>query len=358
MADPYNPVSLLLQWHITERCNLRCTHCYQDSFAGKEPDYSELLTVLEQYKELLISWKRPKDPSPVMGHLTVTGGEPFLRPDFMDLLRTFSADRHLFSFAVLTNGSLIDRRTASKLGKLKPAFVQVSMEGGRETHDRIRGPGAFEKTVSAVRDLVGEGVRTFIAFTAHRDNYLEFPVVANIARKLKVTRVWADRFIPPAPCSSPAPGVEAPHTLSPLETYQFFRLMHQARKDGRRGDWFRRRKTEVSMRRGLQFLVGGGTPYHCTAGDTLISILPNGDVYPCRRMPVKVGNVQETSLARIYHKSEILQALRDGNRTPDGCGNCFFVRACRGGLRCLSHAVTGSPFGPDPGCWLSAARST
>ncbi|MEN6438642.1 MAG: radical SAM protein [Syntrophobacter sp.] len=357
MAALYNPGSLLLQWHITDRCNLRCTHCYQDSFAGYEPDYAGLLAVLEQYKELLISWRRQKDPVTVRGHLTVTGGEPFLRSDFMDLLHTFSVNRNLFSFAILTNGSLIDQSVASRLGKLRPSFVQVSMEGGQETHDRIRGPGAFLKTVSAVQWLVKEGIRTFISFTAHGDNYLEFPVVADIARKLKAARVWADRFIPPAPDSSCATGGNGPRTLSPTETFQFFRLMHQARDKGTRSNWFRLRKTEVSMRRGLQFLVGGGAPYHCTAGDSLISILPGGDVYPCRRMPIKVGNVLETPLARIYHESQLLHALRDRDRVCDGCRMCFFAHVCRGGLRCLSHALTGSPFETDPGCWLREANS-
>ncbi|MGC9966753.1 MAG: radical SAM protein [Syntrophobacteraceae bacterium] len=353
MAVLYRPGNMLLQWHITERCNLRCAHCYQSSFADDEMDYIGLLAVLEQFKELLISWKRQEDPVGVRGHLTVTGGEPFLRPDFMDLLRTLFANRGLFTFAILTNGSFIDHAAASRLKKLTPSFVQVSMEGGRETHDRIRGPGTFDRAVSGVRRLVKEGVRTFISFTAHRDNYLEFPVVVDIARRLKVARVWADRFIPPVSGSSRADDVQTPCTLSPLETLHFFRLMHQARGEKTMGNWFRLKQTEVAMHRGIQFLVGGGVPYRCTAGDSLICILPNGDVYPCRRMPVKIGNVLETPLAKIYHGSDILHALRDGDRIGDGCRKCFFARACRGGLRCLSYALSGSPFEADPGCWLS-----
>jgi radical SAM protein with 4Fe4S-binding SPASM domain len=316
-------------------------------------DYIGLLAVLEQFRELLISWKRQTGAIGVKGHLTVTGGEPFLRPDFMDLLQTFCANSTLFTFAILTNGSLIDQAAASRLAKLAPSFVQVSIEGGRETHDRIRGPGSFEKAVSAVRRLVKAGIRTFISFTAHKDNYLEFPEVVDIARRLKVARVWADRFIPPPSVSSRAIDLQAPCTLTPPETLRFFRLMRQTRGDRRMSLWFRLKQTEVAMHRGLQFLVGGGTPYRCTAGDSLISILPDGDVYPCRRMPIKIGNVMETPLAKIYHGSGILRALRDRDRIGDGCRKCFFARVCRGGLRCLSYALTGSPFEADPGCWLS-----
>lgn len=353
MAASYCPGNLLLQWHITERCNLRCAHCYQSSFTGDDPGHAEILSILEQFRELLVSWNRRKAPAQVRGHLTVTGGEPFLRPDFMDLLQTFSSHRELFSFAVLTNGSLIDGAVASQLGKLKPAFVQVSIEGARETHDRIRGEGAFEMAVSGVRRLVKEGVRTFISFTAHGENYLEFPAVADISRRLKVARVWADRFIPPPSGGSPARDARTPRTLTPSETLHFFRLMRQARDDAKKDRRLLSRRTEVAMHRGLQFLVGGGAPYHCTAGDSLICILPNGDVVPCRRMPIKAGNVLETPLAEIYRESGVLQSLRDRGRIGSGCRKCFFVQVCRGGLRCLSYALTGSPFETDPGCWLS-----
>lgn len=351
MEGTCRPSNILLQWHITERCNLRCAHCYQDSFTGGELGFAGLLSVLDQFKELLASWNRQKGATPVKGHVTVTGGEPFLRPDFMDLLEIFHAHRDLFSFAILSNGTLIDRTTAARLARLRPKFVQVSVEGGRATHDRIRGKGSFEAAEAALRRLVGAGVRTFVSFTAHRDNYREFPDVAESARRLKVARVWADRFIPPATASSPAP--DSPAVLSPAETFRFFQLMQQARDEVRRRCRFSWKRTEVTMQRGLQFLAGGGVPYRCTAGDSLIAILPDGTLYPCRRMPIRAGNVLETPLCEIYHESEILNALRDRDRTAEGCRGCFFAKVCRGGLRCLSHALTGSPFETDPGCPLA-----
>jgi radical SAM protein with 4Fe4S-binding SPASM domain len=288
----------------------------------------------------------------VRGHLTVTGGEPFLRPDFMDLLEVFFANRHFFTFAILTNGSFIDLPTTVRLGKLKPSFVQISIEGGRETHDRIRGDGSFDKAVTAIRRLVREGVHTLISFTAHQGNYLEFPFVADLARQMKVARVWADRFIPPICDSSSGIDLSAPRTLNPTEAFRLFKLMHEKRENKDRRRSFRSNRTEVAMHRGLQFLVGGGVPYHCTAGDSLICVMPNGDVYPCRRMPIKAGNLVETPLSQIYRESDILQSLRDKDRVPAGCRACFFSKACRGGLRCLSYALTGSPFEPDPGCRL------
>ncbi len=92
--------------------------------------------------------------------------------------------------------------------------------------------------------------------------------------------------------------------------------------------------------------------YHCTAGDSLLTVMPNGDLYPCRRMPVRVGNVFETTLADLYYKSPWLQRLREPAHSGSDCKGCCFNRLCRGGLKCLSYAVYGDPFRADPGCWL------
>jgi radical SAM protein with 4Fe4S-binding SPASM domain len=112
------------------------------------------------------------------------------------------------------------------------------------------------------------------------------------------------------------------------------------------------------MHRALQFLVGGGRPYHCTAGDSLLAVQANGDLYPCRRMPIRVGNLMETPLGSLYDQSLLLQALGDRRRIPGGCQGCVYRRLCRGGLRCLANMATGDPFTTDPGCWFGGSPKT
>ena len=336
---------LLLQWHITERCNLRCAHCYQEGRPGKELPFQDLLKVIEQFKTLLASLDRPAGERPTRGHITVTGGEPFVRRDFLDLLEVFRTNRGCFSFAILTNGSSIDAPMARRLRTLGPSFVQVSIEGTETTHDNIRGPGAYDRTVSAVKHLVRERVPTLISFTAHRGNYREFPEVARLGGRLGVSRVWADRLIPMGNGYALRDLV-----LAPEETQEFFQIMRAARQETDRR-WFNH--TEIAMHRALQFLEGG-RPYRCTAGDTLITVQPNGELLPCRRLPIRVGNIMETPLADLYFRSELFRALRERNRISEGCQHCFFSLSCRGGLKCLSYAMTGDPFRADPGCWLAS----
>lgn len=343
--DLYIPSHILLQWHITERCNLRCAHCYQGNYSGKELTFEHLLGILEQFKKMLFHWRAQGKGRPIKGHITVTGGEPFVRKDFFDLLEVFHQNKELFSFAILSNGTFIDAKNSKRLRELNPAFMQVSIEGTQATHDDIRGKGSYEKTISAIRLLVKAKIRTLISFTAHRRNYKEFPDVARLGRRLKVSRVWADRLIPQGSGENLEEMV-----LTPEETLEFFKLMEAEEKKASRTLFG---KTEIVMNRALQFLVAGGKPYYCTAGDTLLTVQPNGDLYPCRRMPIKVGNLLETHLLDLYYSSELFNTLRDKSKISTGCKNCFYAKLCRGGLKCLSYAISSDSFRTDPGCWHS-----
>jgi len=324
------PTRLALQWQITERCHQRCAHCYQDGPLPQELPFPEWRALLQQFKELLESI----EPGGY-GQVAISGGEPFLRPDCMDLLEALAAEKPRLSFTVLTNGAFIGDATARQLRALGPRYVQVSVEGVEETHDRIRGEGSYAAAVEAIERLVHERVPTLISFTAHRQNFREFPQVALLGLRLGVTRVWADRLIPLGRGASFEP-------LTPEETREFFELMRAARV----------RVPQVAMHRALQFLSCGGRPYRCPGGDSLLALQPNGDVYPCRRLPLRAGNALETPLVELYHRSPLLHALREAP-SPAECHACRHAETCRGGLRCLAHAVTANAFRADPGCWLT-----
>jgi len=331
----------VLQWHITERCNLHCRHCYQEPLSVPELSFDNLLIIIDQFKELLDRMKAKTVSYPLSGHINVTGGEPLIRRDFFELLQVLDANRAHFSFGILTNGTLIDGAIARRLSGLSPEYVQVSMEGSPSTNDAIRGQGAFHDTVNAVKHLVREKIPTTISFTVSESNAHEFPEVVCVARELGVRRVWADRLIPWGS------GAEMNGQLmSPEKTREFFETMYSARRETE--CTFSR--TEVSMGRALQFLVGGENPYRCVAGEYLVTIQPNGDLYPCRRLPVRVGNLMKSSLTDLYDTSDLFRALRR-HTISEGCEPCRFSSQCRGGLRCLAYAVTGDPFQPDPGCW-------
>lgn len=321
---------LTLQWHITAKCNQRCKHCYQECYAGKELSFNEILNILEQYKDLLRLYSKSKNKDFIRGHINITGGEPFTRKDFLQILKVFSKNKKYFSFGILTNGSYITDAIAKKLKSLNAAHTQVSIDGNRETHDALRGKGNFDRTWNAVKILRKHNIRTLVSFTAHKGNYKEFPVVARYARKYKASKLWTDRLVPIGN------GQDMSDMLfTSKEALEYFSIIVTEKKKTLRN---KLTGLEIYSNRALQFLKSGEMPYGCSAGDSLITILENGDVLPCRRMPISCGNALKTSLKDIYFNNNVFKDLRNKN-IPDKCFKCAYSEKCRGGLKCLSYAL-------------------
>ncbi len=319
------PNRIVFQWHITEQCNFRCRHCYQDSYAYQGLPSEQLASVLESLTEFVMACKAVHHR--VSAHINITGGEPFLRSDLLQLIEKINETK-LFSFAILSNGLLPDLDILARLKSLNPGFVQVSLEGKRSTNDKIRGKGSYDLVLRSLKEYNKFGIPTMISFTANADNYNEFPHVVKVARKYKAFKVWTDRYLP----------LNKDDKLL-MSTEQFETLGDLINKEKNRKSLFRKRTTEVSSNRALQFLFSGGQPYKCSAGNTLLAILPNGDVLPCRRLPIKVGNVLTEKLTNIYTESNLLQKVISPEKKDDECLQCYYKESCSGGLKCLSFAT-------------------
>ena len=101
----------------------------------------------------------------------------------------------------------------------------------------------------------------------------------------------------------------------------------------------------------LQFVPHLENTHECVAGKIMFALLPNGEVLPCRRLPIGIGNIKEKSFEEIYYENELVQKLKVPTPQIEGCQGCSFEKRCKGGLRCLSYSITGDPFKKDPGCW-------
>ena len=321
----------VLQWHISEVCNLRCKHCYQETHCPIQLKYDELIKILDQYRELLKKLK-------IKGHINLTGGEPLCSPYFYKLLDEFKKDKDLYTFSILTNGTLINEETAKKISEYNPYYVQVSLEGGKRTNDFIRGKGVYNKVANAVDNLRKHNIYTSISFTATHINYKEFPKVVKFAIKHDVNNVWSDRYIPLG-------DNDKSLIMTKNDTYEFFNILNKERLNLIRN----KSKTSIAMYRALQFQFTNDYAYKCTAGDTLLTVMENGDLVPCRRMPIVVGNLLNDSMYNLYKNSKILKDLRK-NTIPDDCKECEHANRCSGGLKCLTYAIYKNLNNKDFGC--------
>jgi radical SAM protein with 4Fe4S-binding SPASM domain len=86
-----------------------------------------------------------------------------------------------------------------------------------------------------------------------------------------------------------------------------------------------------------------------------LTLLPDGTILPCRRLPVPLGNVRRDRLREIWAASPVLEALRDKTRYHGKCGSCKRWALCRG-CRAIAYAwsrAQGAPdfLAPDPQCF-------
>ena len=322
----------VLQWHISEVCNLRCLHCYQEKHKPVALSYDKLLLILDQYRELLKKLK-------LKGHVNLTGGEPLCSPHFFKILDEFKKDKDLYSFSILTNGTLITEDIAKRIKEYNPEYVQVSLEGGKRVNDFIRGKGVYKKVAKAVKILKKYNIYVSLSFTATKINYKDFPKVVKFAEKYGVDTVWSDRYIP----LNNDDDIDLQMTKE--ETSEYLKIMAEERIRLK----FKHSKTNVAMYRALQFQMTNDYPYTCTAGRSLLTVMENGDLVPCRRMPIVVGNLLEDNMLKLFKNSKIIKDLQK-DTTPDDCKGCEHVSKCSGGLKCLTYAIYKDLNHKDIGC--------
>lgn len=324
----------VLQWHLSENCNLKCLHCYQENHKPIQLEFDKLVIIYKQFKELLNKKK-------MKGHINITGGEPLCNPYLFKLLDLIKEDSDLITFSILTNGTLINEKIAKKIKSYNPLYVQVSLEGGKKTNDYIRGKGTYKKVAEGIVNLRKENIFTSISFTATSLNYKEFPKVVRYARKYGVNNVWSDRFIPLGDSDKSL-------ALNYEQTREYLEIMNKERNKLKK---VKNSNTTISMYRALQFQMTNDFAYGCTAGDTLLTVMENGDLVPCRRMPITIGNLFDRNMYDLYIKSDVLKDLRE-KKIPDECINCEHSEVCHGGLKCLTYAMYKDLNHKDYGCNL------
>lgn len=323
----------VLQWHLSENCNLKCLHCYQENHKPVQLKYEQLENIYMQFKELLAKKK-------MKGHINITGGEPLCNPHLFKILDLIKQDADIISFSILTNGTLINDEIAKKIKSYNPYYVQVSLEGGKATNDFIRGKGTYERIAKGIKNLRKYDIFTSISFTATKLNYKEFPQVVKYARKYNVNNVWSDRYIPLGNSE------DKELTLNYNQTREYLKIMYDQREKLHKK---KNNITTISMYRALQFQMTNDFAYGCTAGDTLLTVMENGDLVPCRRMPIVIGNLLKDNMYNLYKNNKILKDLRK-NTIPDDCKFCENSEMCHGGLKCLTYALYKDLNHKDVGC--------
>ena len=131
----------------TLRCNLRCAHCYvADAPRKKEASFEEICRIIDEIADAGCLW------------LLFTGGEPFMREDFLDIYAY--AKRKGLIITIFTNGTLLTPEIADYLKEFPPFAVEITLSGAtKEIYERVSGvPGSFERCIQGIEYLLSRGI--------------------------------------------------------------------------------------------------------------------------------------------------------------------------------------------------------
>jgi len=352
-------VPLFAVWNITNRCNLRCRHCYQSSRHEALPDELTLeqrLAVVDQLGQAYVPM------------LAIAGGEPTICPDLLAVLRR--AAEYKMHTTIATNGVTMTPRLADEIADAGARYVEISLDSTDPArHDAFRGmPGLWDRAVRGAKIVAAHPyLRLGIAMCVHRGNVAEVRDMIEFAIGLGAGCFAHFNFIPVGRGLKMVRG-----DITPDQREDLLNLLNDTMQSGRigvistapqlgrtcltrAGDDGRTACSHAGSGSGAKARVVAKYLGGCGAGRTYVCIEPNGDVTPCVYLPHRVmGNLKDEPIEQIF-RGTYYDLLNDRTRRLHHCGVCDYANYC-GGCRARSDAYFGRLDAGDPGCVFNAAQ--
>ena len=288
------PISVLVE--VCYTCNQNCVHCCLGSHAKKG-------LRLDQYRQLFVQLAQAGT-----FFVILTGGEPFTRPDFLDIVK--AARKQRLSVTIFTNGTLLIPSIISELKALYVQEVHVSIYSANpEIHDSITGmPGSFQTSTDNIQRMLDEGIGVRIKCPLMNRTADGLEKLKRLARDLGVMIQFTNVI------TAKNNGDSSTHQLR-LTKEQLGSLLAD-------GEAFPYAREPVHFKDNMD----------CAPCDTVFNggaIDPCGNVYPCNQWQVKGGNVLETPFLEIWRNAPEFVELRNMRlRHLKQCGTCDLFEFC------------------------------
>ena len=326
------PFGLLAE--LTYRCPLHCPYC---SNPLELAAYRDELSTAE--------WQRVLTEARELGvlQLHLSGGEPLLRRDLAEIVRTAS-ELGLYTNLITSALGLTPRRA----GQLRTAgldHVQISLQADEAAlSDRLAGTPSFERKLSAARLVKQLGWPLTLNVVLHRQNLDRVDRILDLAEELGADRI----------------------ELANTQYYGW--ALHN--RSGLLPSRAQVERAEVLVRAARERLAGrmeiiyvlpdyySRYPKPCMGGwgRRQLTVVPDGNVLPCptaHDLPLPRASVREHSLAWIWEESPLFRRFRGTDWMPEPCRSCNRRELDFGGCRCQAFQLTGDAARTDPVCHLS-----
>lgn len=344
-----------VNWAVTGKCNFNCRHCFNAT--DNAPSNAEFSR--EEWKDLL----RQLDECGVQ-NVTLTGGEPMLHPDFLEICREIEG-RGMVVEAITTNGSFITSQLLDELNEFgcRPLF-KLSLDGiGHHDWFRMR-KGSEQEVIEKAELLRDKGFRFRFQTNVHKGNRDVILPTLKLAEAIGADGVRVIR-------TTESPRLEEMNKDLCLDIAEYYDFALELAKDY----IAEKLKIDLDIWQVIR-LWGNSKVYHhrpiedgvhkyrdsipvCKGARGQIAITPEGELLPCNQMSgyfkkhgIYMGNIKEKPLREFLCTGKYLNAvcmtvgeLREKN--PQ-CQVCPHWKLCMGGCRVLGIYFGGDYSSYDP----------
>ncbi|MDQ1352147.1 MAG: hypothetical protein QG657_2453 [Acidobacteriota bacterium] len=338
---------IAIQLFLTKQCNLKCSYCSADAFLinEREPELrtDEWTNLLRRLKEIQVF------------DLAFSGGEIFLREDIFTILET--AVKCSFPKIKLTsNGTLISNDIAKQIKTINFLNIEISLDGDKETHDQIRGPGSFNKTIQGIKHLIDNGIVPNIRFTPLKSNYRKLIELLDILFSFGIKKISLNALHPTGRCNKIYEDIMLDCFVEAAELKTILFDLRKKYDDLKTSDietFYKDLPGNYEKIKSSDQKVQQLKP--CSAAHSSCSITSSGWVIPCSELfDFRGGNIRDQDILDIWKHSEAfakIRALSDvsSDQIPY-CKNCLYNVLCNSGCRADAYAVYADLFAPDPFC--------
>lgn len=343
-----------INWMITGKCNYNCLHC----FNAADNYHLQSEFTLEEAKRLIEEAEKCG-----INAFTITGGEPMLHPNFIDILKSIYS-HNMYVEELNTNGSFITKKVLDDMKQIGCfPLIKISFDGIGH-HDWLRNKkGAEENTLAAIRLCVENGFKVKVQTNVHKLNVDSILPTAILLDKIGVDQMRIIRT-----SESPRWLQNAKDSCLTLEEYfdtmiAFLEKYSKTDCEMEIDVWNFAHicpKEKAFRARAVECKEGTfrETIPVCRGNRGMIAIGANGNLYPCHQMSGYydqhewvLGNVKSLELQKLLSESEYLKTVcttvKELATHNEECASCKWFKYCCGGCRAIGLALTGDTLGSD-----------
>jgi radical SAM protein with 4Fe4S-binding SPASM domain len=330
-------------WELTLACNMRCAHCGSTAGVRRSDELTldQMFKVADELGELECE------------RLTLLGGEPLIHPHWMEITERLQSNGVRVN--VITNGwTLIEERLCDKLKEAGLTIIGISIDGMKESHNKLRREGSFERIQKGMDLLREREISMAVCTVITSDSIHDLNDLYDMLIE-KGVKVWQIQIASPlGRLDKNDPLLIKPEQIDDI--YTFF---------------FEKRKLNNSMHIDLADDVGYYPPREegyirntrnngllwtgCHAGIQVLGIDSNGSIKGCQSLPSTreyiEGNVKEKSLKSIWNDPDNFKYNRQFtlSQLKGYCAECYYGPLCKAGCHSCAISYTGDT-GENPMC--------